>query len=58
MCSASVNALGAIPEEFGRLGALKILKLFSAKLSGMIPPSLGRLGALEKLELIGEKFIG
>ncbi|CAM9844456.1 unnamed protein product, partial [Scytosiphon promiscuus] len=52
------NIDGAIPEELGRLAALKSLMLISSKLSGMIPPALGRLGALEKLELTGSKLIG
>ncbi|CBJ25495.1 LRR-GTPase of the ROCO family [Ectocarpus siliculosus] len=52
------SIIGAIPPEFGRLGALTTLHLGGNQLTGAIPPELGQLGALEELFLPSNRLSG
>eukprot|EP00752_Nemacystus_decipiens_P014806 g13180.t1 len=55
---SSNNLRGPIPEELGKLTAVKELYLNRNKLSGPIPPELGNLAALKELRLSGNQLTG
>ncbi|KAF2285207.1 hypothetical protein GH714_039017 [Hevea brasiliensis] len=52
------NLTGTIPDDFGKLRKLSLLKLFYNQLSGEIPQSIGRLPALVDFSLYSNNLSG